>query len=129
MSERVDLQDIAFDNLDRPVIADPNLLSNLWKRLIVVRSHLTPKQEELLQLLYLAEPAMTYEEASTYLGISFDSVRDREDGLILKIRKAFPELKTLYPYKDWMKNQKRSYTYRGLAYLPMVCKTILTLKT
>jgi hypothetical protein len=119
-SDRSDLQDIAFENLNRPIIADSNLLANIWRRLAEVRENLTPKQEELLQLLYLAEPAMTYEEASIYLGISFDSVRDREDGLILKMRKAFPELKTLHPYKDWTNNQKRFYIYRGLVYLPSV---------
>ncbi len=119
-SDRIDLQKIAFENLGRPLIADTNLLANAWKRLSEVRERLTSKQEGLLQLMYLTEPAMTYDEASIYLGISFDSVRDREDGLVLKFRKAFPELKTLYPYKDWTKNQERLYIYRGLVYLPSV---------
>ena len=117
-SDRSDLQNIAFENLNRPLIADSNLLANIWGRLAGVRSNLTPKQEELLQLLYLRDPTLAYDEASILLGISFDSVRDREDGLILKIRKAFPELQTLQPYKDWTKNQKGFYIYRGLVYLP-----------
>lgn len=119
-SDRADLQNIAFENLNRPVLADTNLLSNIWRRLDDVRNNLTAKQEELLQLLYLSEPILSYEEASLYLRISFDSVRDREDGLILKIRKTFPELKSLYPYKDWTNNQKRFYIYTGLVYLPSV---------
>ena len=119
-SDRSDLQNIAFGNLNRPKFADLNLLSNIWKRLAVVRANLTTKQEELLQLLYLTEPTMTYEEASLFLAISFDSVRDRENGLILKMRKAFPELKTLETYKNWTQNQKRFYIYRGLVYLPSV---------
>ncbi len=119
-AERADLQNIAFENLNRPLLADSNLLSNIWRRLNDIRSTLTPKQEEILQLLYLNDPQMTYQEASTAIGISVDSVRDRESGLVLKIRKAIPELKTLFPYKNWTKNQNRFYIFDGLVYLPSV---------
>ncbi len=121
-SERADLQDIAFENLNRPLLADSNLLSNIWRRLGDIRSTLTPKQDEILQLLYLNDPQVTYQEASQALGISVDSVRDRENGLVLKIRKAIPELKTLFPYKNWTKNQTRFYIYDGLVHLPSVIK-------
>ena len=93
---------------------------DIWRRLSHVRASLTDKQGELLQILYLAEPALTYQEASVFLGISLDSVRDREAGILLKFRKEFPELRELEPYKDWTKNQKRFYTYRGLVHLPSV---------
>ncbi len=119
-SDRADLQDIAFDNLSRPLLADSNLLSNIWRRMGDIRATLTLKQEEILQLLYLNDPQMTYQEASEILGISIDSVRDRENGLVLKIRKAIPELKTLFPYKNWTKNQTRFYIYDGLVHLPSV---------
>lgn len=70
--------------------------------------------------MYLAEPAPTYQEASVFLGISLDSVRDREAGILLKFRKELPELREFEPYKDWTKNQKRFHTYRGLVHLPSV---------
>jgi hypothetical protein len=117
-SDRKDLHRIAARARNMPQIMGKYLITEVWSRLARVRKELTYNQDELLQILYLAEKPLTYEEASVFLGISFDSVRDREEGLLLKFRKEFPEFIDLEPYKDWTNNQTRFYAYRGLVHLP-----------
>lgn len=71
-----------------------------------------------MQVLYLDTPSLTYTEASIKLEISIDSIRDREFGVILKFRNAFPEFSHLEPYKHYTKHQQRFYIYKGLVHLP-----------
>lgn len=61
---------------------------------------------------------MTYEETAAALGISFDSVRDREDGVILKMKKEFVEFETLSPYKDYHKNNIMIWSFMGCRHNP-----------
>ncbi|WP_409479670.1 hypothetical protein [Pseudobdellovibrio sp. HCB154] len=116
--DRFDLQKIAAKNLNLPAQAGSVLLHNIWKRFFEVRNNLTLKQTQVVELLYLKTPTLTYQKAAAELGISFDSVRDREVGVILKFRNAFPEFSSLEPYKHYTKHQKRFYIYRGLVHLP-----------
>lgn len=92
--------------------------SNIWGRFYQVMDGLTDKQKQVIEMLYLGRTPKTYLEASDVLGISIDSVRDREVGAIQKFRKAFPEFKDFHPYKDWSKNQKRLYSFDGMVYIP-----------
>lgn len=101
---------------------DPNFLSNTWARLKQVRESFTDKQAELVDLLYLNRPGMTYEEAAKEIGISFDSVRDREDGVILKMKNEFKEFATLSPYKDYHKNSIVIWSYIGCRHNPTADK-------
>jgi hypothetical protein len=61
---------------------------------------------------------MTYEETAAALGISCDSVRDREDGVILKMKKEFVEFETLSPYKDFHKNNIMIWSFMGCRHNP-----------
>jgi len=110
-SDRTDLFRLNTNN-------DPNFLSNIWGRLKKVRESFTDKQSELVDLLYLGRPAMTYEETAATLGISFDSVRDREDGVILKMKNEFKEFASLSPYKDYHKNNIVIWSYIGCRHNP-----------
>lgn len=110
-SDRSDLLRLNTDN-------NPNFLSNIWLRLKQVRESFTDKQTELVDLLYLRRPSMTYEETAASLGISFDSVRDREDGVILKMKNEFPEFKNLSLYKDYHKNNIVIWSYIGCRHNP-----------
>lgn len=114
-SDRTDLLKLNNDD-------DPNFLKNIWERLKAIRENFTQKQTELVELLYLNRPQMTYEEASETLGISFDSVRDREDGVILKIKKEFTEFNSFSPYKDYHKNNQVIWSYIGCRHNPMAEK-------
>jgi len=97
---------------------DPNFLSNIWARLKQVRESFTDKQAELVDLLYLSRPGLTYEETAAAIGISFDSVRDRENGVILKMKNEFKEFATLSPYKDYHKNNIVIWSYIGCRHNP-----------
>lgn len=97
---------------------DPNFLSNIWMRLKQVRESFTDKQAELVGLLYLSRPGLTYEETAAAVGISFDSIRDREDGVILKMKNEFKEFATLSPYKDFHKNNIVIWSYIGCRHNP-----------
>ncbi len=61
---------------------------------------------------------MTYEETAAAIGNSFDSVRDREDGVILKMKNEFKEFATLSPYKDFHKNNIVVWSYIGCRHNP-----------
>lgn len=110
-SDRIDLFKLNTNN-------DPNFLSNIWARLKQVRESFTDKQAELVDLLYLSRPGLTYEETAAAIGISFNSVRDREDGVILKVKNEFKEFATLSPYKDFHKNNIVIWSYIGCRHNP-----------
>lgn len=116
--DRFDLQKIAVKNLNLSAQAGSVLLQNVWKRFYEIRNYLTPKQLEIVDLLYLNTPSLAYHEAALMLEISVDSVRDRETGVILKFRNEFMEFSSLEPYKHYTKHQKRFYIYKGLVHLP-----------
>lgn len=97
---------------------NPEFLYNIWGRLKQVRESFTVKQTELVEFLYTNRPAMTYEETSAALGISFDSVRDREDGVIIKMKKEFTEFKNYFPYKDYHKNNIMIWSFMGCRHNP-----------
>jgi len=97
---------------------DPHFLKDIWLRLQKVQDSLTEKQTELVDLLYLNRPMLTYEEVAAKLNISFDSVRDREACVIIKMKKEFIEFTSFSPYKDYHKNNQVIWSYIGCRHNP-----------
>nr|BFD66933.1 hypothetical protein HAGR004_19550 [Bdellovibrio sp. HAGR004] len=96
--------------------------NSIWPRVKRIREEFTQKQTEIVQLLYINRPIYTYDEAAKELGISIDSVRDREEGVINKMKKEFIEFKNCFPYKDYHKNNQRIWSYIGCRHNPTADK-------
>lgn len=116
--DRKDLTRIASQNLKISMELAPFIVQNIWKRVMSIIKTLSPKQVEMLNLLY--KENKTYEDTAKSLRISLDSVRDREEAVVQKFKKEFPEFKSLKPYKDFTKNQYQYYIHGGYAYVPLV---------
>lgn len=116
--DRKDLHRIASQSLKIPMEMAPFVIQNIWKRVMEIIKSLSPKQLEVLNFLY--KENKTYSETAQHLRISPDSVRDREESVVQKFKKEFPEFKSLRLYKDFTKNQYRFYIQGGYAYAPLV---------
>lgn len=74
---------------------------------------LTTKQRKALQLVYMSEEPKSYTEAAKQLGISVDTLRNRIDRAIDKLKAAFPEYAALKK-KRTPSNFKTDLAYDGL---------------
>lgn len=74
---------------------------------------LTTKQRKALQLVYMNEEPKSYSEAAKQLGISVDTLRNRIEGAVDKLRAAFPEYAALKKSRS-PSNFKTDLAFDGL---------------
>lgn len=83
-------------------------------RFKVIWESLTKRQKEAAMVLHMSEDPPSLKDASKVIGISVDTLRNRDEGVKKKFRKALPELSELRPSKGRTRNSRTNYIYWGL---------------
>lgn len=75
---------------------------------------LTPKQRKALELVYMGEERKSLAQAAKQLGISVDTLKNRIEGGIKKLKLAFPEYAAFKKPGRTLSNFKTDLAYDGL---------------